>query len=58
MEVAMKEMKFSGIEDETSIEEIRREVDVMKRLRSPYIVTFYGSVVFLFFPFFPYFISN
>eukprot|EP01107_Rhizomastix_libera_P000765 TRINITY_DN11439_c0_g1_i2.p1 TRINITY_DN11439_c0_g1~~TRINITY_DN11439_c0_g1_i2.p1 ORF type:complete len:1101 (-),score=204.28 TRINITY_DN11439_c0_g1_i2:72-3092(-) len=43
-EVAIKEMKSAGLSDPTVIEEIYREVDLMRRLRSPFIVSFFGAV--------------
>eukprot|EP01107_Rhizomastix_libera_P002924 TRINITY_DN15098_c0_g1_i1.p1 TRINITY_DN15098_c0_g1~~TRINITY_DN15098_c0_g1_i1.p1 ORF type:complete len:1328 (+),score=282.58 TRINITY_DN15098_c0_g1_i1:19-4002(+) len=45
MDVAVKEIKSWGISDPRIIEEIHREVDLMQKLRSPYIVTFVGSVI-------------
>ncbi len=49
--VAVKEMKMIGCSDPTVINEIRREIDLMNRMRSPYIVNFFGSVVCFFFSF-------
>jgi len=38
-------MKSAGLSDPGLVEEIQREIDLMQRLRSPYIVSFFGSVV-------------
>ena len=43
--VAIKEMKSWGITDHKVISEIKREVDLMRRLRSPYIINFYGAAM-------------
>jgi len=40
-------MKSFGLYDPKIAADLKREIDLMKRLRSPFIVTFLGAVVFL-----------